>query len=189
MSNIDKEEFNRNLLLTQLYCERQLPDNDMPVAEVLRSFNPEYKGHQFFSFNRFNRWGISKRLAETVWSIDPILENENLYTDLFIKQLIHKQNVIQINGQKTSDNGKILVAEIDCVIRDGASEDESDGFIDCNDCPPIDTWFYLSENRRGRLLYAWIPDQFVKLVDNAIDVNMLSIFLWLEDFMADNRHL
>ncbi|MEO6849086.1 MAG: hypothetical protein ABI203_06105, partial [Mucilaginibacter sp.] len=76
--------------------------------------------------------------------------------------------------------GRILVSEIDCVVRDGISEAASNGFIDINDCPPIDTWFYTITYDRRRNIFAWIPDQFVNLVDEAIDVNCLGCMKWYD---------
>jgi hypothetical protein len=187
---INQEKFDQNLFLTQQYCETQLQNSDSSVAQILRSFNPEYNGRKLFSFDNVRRLSFAKGSTEVVWSIDPLDEkNEFLYSDLFERQIAYKKKVIQLVNPTTTFKGKILVAEIDSVIRDGASEDESDGLIDYNDCPPVDTWFYLSRNNTGRILYAWIPDQFVKLVNDAIEVNMLSIIIWLEDFIAANRHL
>lgn len=187
---INQEEFDQNLFLTQQYCEKQLQNSDFSVAQILRSFNPEYSGRKLFSFDNVRRLSFAKGSTEVVWSIDPLDEkNEFLYSDLFEMQMAHKKEVNPLLNVTTTYNGKILVAEIDSVINDGFSEDESDGLIDYNDCPPVDTWFYLSRNSTGRILYAWIPDQFVKLVNDAIEVNMLSIIIWLEDFLADKRHL
>ncbi|WP_430899745.1 MULTISPECIES: hypothetical protein [unclassified Paraflavitalea] len=75
--------------------------------------------------------------------------------------------------------GEILVAEIDNTICDGASMVESEGFIDVYDCPPIDTWFYLSHNASGgQLLYAWVPKPFVYYVHGAIKVNCVDCLYW-----------
>ncbi|MDB5148580.1 MAG: hypothetical protein JWQ57_2600 [Mucilaginibacter sp.] len=190
MISINQGEFDQNLFLTQLYCEKQLQKGDSSVAQILRSFNPEYNDRKLFSFDSVSRLSFAKGSAEVVWSIDPLEQkNEFLYSDLFEKQMAYKKEINPLLNVTTTYNGKILVAEIDSVINDGFSEDESDGFIDYNDCPPVDTWFYMSRNSTGRVLYSWVPDRFTKLVNDAIDVNMLSIFLWLDDFMAGNRHL
>lgn len=65
---------------------------------------------------------------------------------------------------------------------EGFSESEPVGFIDGNDCPPIDTWFYTINEKSLRILYAWIPSQFVNLVEKGIEVNMLNTFNWIENF-------
>jgi|GEM_PF-6674602 len=61
---------------------------------------------------------------------------------------------------------------------DGASESVSDGFIDINDCPPIDTWFYMFDDGHGRFLYAWIPEKFIGLVNEAIAIACMDSLYW-----------
>lgn len=78
-----------------------------------------------------------------------------------------------------------MMTSIDEVIVDGISEDESGGFIDNNDCTPIDTWFYLDNNGGRRVLFSWIPYQFTKLVNNGIEVNMLATFEWYDKYKTD----
>jgi hypothetical protein len=189
MLTINQDEFNLNLLITKHYCERQQQNTDLPVAEVLRSFNPEYKGKKICGFNRFQWPGNPKIFAEVKWNIDPLESAKGFsYNDLFEKQIAYKKEVIQFFDPDTEFDGKILVAEIDNVICDGASEDESDGFIDYNDCPPVDTWFYMTENSNCRMvLYAWIPEPYIHLVNEAIAVNMLSVIIWLDDYIAEGR--
>jgi hypothetical protein len=66
-------------------------------------------------------------------------------------------------------------------VLDGASEWESEGFFDLYDLPPIDTWVYIAPNREGRKdLYAWVPDKFTQLAQNAIDVNCMDMIRWFE---------
>ncbi|MEO3406565.1 hypothetical protein AAFN85_21805 [Mucilaginibacter sp. CAU 1740] len=190
MLTINQDEFNLNLLITKHYCERQQQNNQLSVAEVLRSFNPEYNGKKLCDFKSVRRLEFAKGSAEVVWNIDPYDEkNDFLYDELFDKQIAHKKEVTRFTDQAAEFKGRVLVAEVDNVIHDGFSEDESDGFIDYNDCPPVDTWFYMARNKHGRVLYAWIPEQYIKLVEEAISVNAFSIIIWLEDFIADGRDL
>jgi hypothetical protein len=172
---IDKEIFDKNLLITQAYCAKQLADNkDMHVAGILRSFNPEINGKPLFSYKGYKDFTVE-------WSDDPILNNESLYDDLFIKQLANKYQLLSEPDVDKTYEGKILVAEIDQVIRDGASEIEADGFIDYHDCPPVDTWFYMIRHNGSRVLFAWIPERFVQLIKKAIEVNMLDTFRWYDN--------
>ena len=172
MLKINKKEFDRNLLLTQTYCEMQLANIDKPITEILRSFNPEYNGKKLFSY----------QYTQVIWSADPW--SGNLYDQLFEDQMLHKKSIIVLSDVNIEFKGRILVAEVDSSVTDGASEAESDGFIDIHDCPPIDTWFYKTQNKTGRIFYAWIPEQFVELTQNAIDVNMLECFTWEEVYVS-----
>lgn len=173
MLKIDKEEFDRNLLLTQIYCEMQLANTDKPVAEILRSFNPEYNGKKVVSFNNGK---------QNIWEVDPLAPG--MYDWLFDGQMVNKKNLVESVYHIRKFNGRVLVAGVDAVIPDGASETESEGFIDANDCPPIDTWFYKTHDKNGLIFYAWIPEQFVKLTQDAHDVNLLECFTWEEDYVS-----
>lgn len=175
MFKIDKKVFDKNLLLTQTYCEMQLANTEKPVAEILRSFNPEYDGKHMFSYE-------FERNKQVVWSADPW--SNNLYDQLFDDQMLHKENAVKSVDRGTQFKGRVLVAEVDTTITDGASETESEGFIDIYDCPPIDTWFYNTQNSTGRVFYAWIPEQFIALTQNAIDVNAIECFTWENDSIS-----
>jgi len=133
MLKIDKEVFERNLLLTQTYCEMQLANTDKSTAEILRSFNPEYGGKPIFSFG--NASYKQYHWSETTWNVDPLSGSQNaLYKELFEKQLIHKLKGVENNFTEQLYQGKIFVAAIDETVIDGASECASDGLIDGNDC-------------------------------------------------------
>jgi len=180
MIKIDNDIFQKNLLLTQAYCELQLNKGDSNPTTALRIFNPVYKGSKLFSCKKGNSFGVGLTTME--WNVDPIY-NGFVYNELFEIQLTHKKDKIDTPISGIEFKGKILVAEIDNVIRDGVSETESEGFIDCNDCPPIDTWFYMMVNENRRVLFAWIPQKFVIFVQNGWEVNMLETFLWYEDWL------
>ena len=180
MIEIDNEIFHKNLLLTQTYCRLQLKNEDADPATALRTVNPKYNGHELFSFKKGNSFGVNLTTIE--WNIDPI-HNGVIYNELYEIQITYKKSIIERPGSGIEFNGRILVAEIDNVIPDGVSEDESEGFIDYNDCPPIDTWFYMTTNKDRRVLFSWIPQKFVALVRKGWEVNMLETFLWYEDWL------
>jgi hypothetical protein len=172
MYNIDKEEFTKNLLLTQVYCESKSRGEN--TASALRSFNPDYNGQPIFSYKFGTCW-------MTVWNIDPLSVNDKyLYDELFEKQLVYKSENVKELNQNIEYKGQILIAEIDMTVVDGASEAQSEGLIDDNDCPPIDTWFYKARTEKGRILFAWIPQQFIDLVDEAIAVNCVDCMKWYD---------
>jgi len=50
------------------------------------------------------------------------------------------------------------------------------GFVDDSDIPPIDTWFYVTK----KYLYCWIPTLFLDKMQDAIDVEILNSYEWLE---------
>jgi hypothetical protein len=190
MLDIDKAIFDENLLLTQAYCEQQLKNTYKNYASILRSFNPIYNDREIFSFKlehgTFNEDVEYCFLAE--WSLDPLLkENNFLYNDLFEKQMNYKKRVIN-TVDPTGHKGKILIATIDYTVLDGASEAVSYGLVDFNDCPPIDTWFYITKDENSRVLFAWIPEPFEKLADRGIDVNPVDCLNWYTKQRLDNTN-
>jgi len=187
MLEIDKAIFDQNLLLTQAYCELQLKKAYKNASSILRSFNPVYDGKELFSFKlrSINTGHDGDHKFSTEWGLDPT-ENVFLYDELFEKQLKHKSEIIEEAAQ-SEYRGKILFAEIGSVICDGVSEFESDGFIDYYDCPPIDTWFYITKNDDRNVLFAWIPEPFTKNVNYGIDANALAILSWYREGRSENN--
>ena len=182
MYDINKEIYNQNLLLTQAYCELQLANADKSPAEMLRSFNPEYDGHNVFSFKQGEYDKNVMSYLEVVWSVDPWMDETKLiYQGLFDQQLANKVRVNKLDNNYANFEGKILVAEVDWTIIDGCSESVSKGLIDIFDCPPIDTWFYLTENENSRLLFCWIPDRFIEIIDIAVAVNATDCLRWIDN--------
>lgn len=180
MSEIDKTIFDENLLLTQAYCELQLKNTYKNYASILRSFNPGYNGKELFSFefSHYSNESTAENWVSTNWTTDP-LEN-NLYAELFEKQLAHKRAIL---GEfvPIEYQGKILIAEIDLTVVDGASEQGSHGLVDFYDCPPIDTWFYKTKNDSSQVLFAWIPEPLVNLANRAIEVNPVDCLYWYNE--------
>ncbi|MDB5115311.1 MAG: hypothetical protein JWQ79_803 [Mucilaginibacter sp.] len=173
---IDKKIFNENLKLTQAYCELQLKEWPAKnAAEILRSINPEFYGEKLFSFNPEDRY------YSTLWQLNPLFTSSDFYNRLFEYQLDYKNQIIQSTSFSPQYKGKILIAGIDETVTDGASAEVSNGFIDIYDCPPIDTWFYISNNKNGRIFFSWIPEKYSNLVDEGIAVNCVECFYWYDN--------
>jgi len=179
MERIDYKVFKENLLLTQAYCQEQLKNTFKNNASILRSINPEYNGHPIFPERR-NHLEISTRTFHGL--------SEYPYDDLYEYQLKFKKDVSKPINSIVNYKGKILVAAIDEVVIDGISEDETEGFVDIKDCPPIDTWFYMGKNTNGRVIFAWIPEKFVPVVDRGREVNMLDCFYWYSEEDTAKNH-
>lgn len=178
---MNRKEFYGNLLLTQIYCEQQLLNHEKNPASILRSINPTYNGKPIFEFDK--QMLANQECDVTQWQFDSFLEKSAI-NNLFEKQLIHKNQIINPIDTNRSFEGAILVAEIDANVADGASEWASNGFIDVFDTPPIDTWFYKTQllgEREERFLFAWVPQQFVPLVQEAIHVNCMDCLHWFDD--------
>jgi hypothetical protein len=183
MLNIDKSEFVSNLRLTQAYCEQQLQAGEISPLVSLRTINPTHGEGRLFNYvpNEYPTFSgrIPNLIAEWTPTADPY--DNTFFAELFEKQLAYKQ--ASVRAQESQLPGKILVVEYNRDIPDGASAVESEGFVDTMDFPPIDTWFYQAYNGDyGWVLFAWVPQQFIKFADEAAAVHFLDIIHWFEDW-------
>ncbi len=185
MLNIDKNIFATNLRLTQQYCDIQKSHTEKNSSSIFRSFNPQIDGDNIFKF-KLSGYGLEENVKFsflTDWSIDPTeRENEYLISDLFEKQLAHKRVNTEKNYTDKIFSGDILVAQVNNTVIDGASAVVSNGLIDDYDCPPIDTWFYQATSTQGKLLFAWIPHDFVELANDAVLVNCVDCINWFKNW-------
>lgn len=179
MLGIDQKIFSKNLLLTQKYCEQQLANTEKNLASILRSINPEVNGQKMFKFSFYKINAEPPYYCfEATWHLD--LFTPNLLEDLFEQQIAIKQ--IKKDNTKNLDlyQGEILAFKVDETLIDGGSFVCSNGFFDYFDCPPIDTWFYLTKEGNSRILLAWIPIQFVKHAQDGIDYNTMDCLEWFK---------
>lgn len=174
MIKINQKVFDENLRLTKAYCELQLSQfPEKSPAEIFRSIDPMYKGLPLFSFKKMDNY------IQADWNTDQLASQcQSVYDELFEIQLKQKKVFFEGNEMNHASDGTILITSIDEVITDGISEMESSGFIDYNDCTPIDTWFYIADDGNNRVLFSWIPAQFIALAEEGINVNMLRTFEW-----------
>nr|WP_067059011.1 hypothetical protein [Mucilaginibacter sp. L294] len=175
MLEIDKEVFDRNLLLTQTYCEMQLANTDKSVAEILRSFNPEYDGKSVVSFSNGK---------QDIWEVDPLAPG--VYDWLFDNQMANKKNLIESVDQTKRVEGSVLVIEIYNTELDGGAAAYSGGLFDPYDLPPIDTWFYSLKSKSTEKLFALIPVKFIELAEEGMAVSLNNCIYWLEDWEIKN---
>ena len=115
----------------------------------------------------------------TTWQLDPI-DTPNLIEDLFEMQIAIKRTQTDKIETLNIYKGDILAFKVDETLVDGASSVSTHGLLDDFNCPPIDTWFYLTKQGNSRVLLAWIPNQFVNYVDDGISVNPENCIDWFK---------
>ncbi|HEX8503807.1 MAG TPA: hypothetical protein VF630_00450 [Hymenobacter sp.] len=182
MEPIDKAVFLSNLRLTQIYCEQQLQHTKKNSASILRSINPVCNGKPVIEFELQTGYlhKDSGFCFIANWTVDPHQDvNGFSYSELFQKQLEIKE-AAKLTNSDAEYNGEILVAEFEDSTADGAPEVESGGLLDIWDCPPIDTWFHQLELNGRKIFFAWIPQPFVKLANNGIEVAPLDNIHWFK---------
>jgi hypothetical protein len=142
---------------------------------IFRNTNPELNGNKLYSFDD----------DYATWTIDDYsFDNYDLLLNLALKQ---RPNSDQIDFSKLDDLGRILSFQTCVTTHDGAPIVESRNFVDEGDVPPIDTWFYLKRNyfhsdyKCEQSLFCWIPKKFEKVVQQAIDVEILDSYRWFDE--------
>ncbi|RSK45770.1 hypothetical protein [Hymenobacter perfusus] len=184
MITIDQAKFLDNLRITQAYCEQQLQQKEKLDWVILRSaINPVCRDEQWFvHMLGHNKAACDEQpipLKEWARKSDPYYHDS--FVELFNLQLDFKTSVSDRLKLDGICQGKILVVEHGENIPDGAADPETNSFFDEWDLPPIDTWFYNDYSpSRGGILFAWIPEKFIRLADVAIEIQFLNILHWFE---------
>lgn len=169
-SNIDRDELYLNLRKTINWTNNIVANIEntsaIDYSRALRTVNPLYNGKPFYSWYS----------ADEPWVVTPNSFDYPAILDQVIKPRTDTALI-----ESVADKGKILVFEIDITTHDGAPIAESNGFVDESDIPPIDTWFFVTK----KYLYCWIPTLFIGKIQDAIDVEILGSYTWLEEAMPD----
>jgi len=153
------------------------PPDRQNHGAIFRQINPVINGQTLHSSD----WGY------TTWNLDVYdLANFEQALRIALKQReveAIKQDFYSADFQKL---GRILYFETQLTTHDGAAIAESNCFVDESDVPPIDTWFYLDRNvRKGARsrnnLFCWIPKQFEAVMQEAISVEIMDSYHWLNE--------
>lgn len=94
-----------------------------------------------------------------------------------LEQALRARQAQDLNIPNAHLLGRVLEFDIDVTTSDGAPTAESMGFVDNQDIPPIDTWFYLTQSH----LYCWIPNICIPIMQSAIDVEILDSYRWIQE--------
>ena len=164
-----------NLNLTKYYCD-SLSSLQKNNAEILRTINLKLNNIELFSFKEMNLYNNGKTII-TDWKTEPISWTSNNIEVLLERQLEFKKKQT-FNKPEYKINGKILITRLEDILYEGFCEDVSNGFIDEYDLPPFDTWFHL--DTQNEKLYSWIPERFIKLINEVIPCSSTDIYEWEE---------
>jgi hypothetical protein len=143
-------------------------------GKVFRQTNPSINGVPLYSFD----------VDYATWNLDDY--NPAVYDQLLDLAIEVRNKEYDLDLSKLDNLGKILSFQTSVTTHDGVPIIESQCFVDESDVPPIDTWFYLkrnyyhSEHRCDQVLFCWIPKPFEGVMQQAIEVEILDSYRWLE---------
>ncbi|MDI1476872.1 hypothetical protein [Polyangium sp. y55x31] len=92
----------------------------------------------------------------------------------------------------SAHEGRLLVYFPDLNLADGAAEVASNGFFDVNNAPPYGSWVAYFEDNDAEassrsILLSWVPDAFVPLADEGVQVNPEGCIVWLDELASPLR--
>jgi hypothetical protein len=162
------DDFYSNLAKTIIFTENIISGiedvSKVNYTTILRHVNPTYEGKPFYTF------------VDTPYGYVADAVSHPFNYNFILGEALGVRNETGLPEGDFKKMGRILKFESEATTYDGAAVAES-GFVDNGDCPPIDTWFYVTK----RYLYCWIPTMFLEQMQNAIEVEPLDSYRWLDE--------
>ena len=174
---LDITEFSSSLTDTKKWCA-SLIDINNPKFCFRTSLLEEYLAKQHGpNFEPMSFWPTPEEIDQTL--------------------SIKKQALKHMQQQDIpKGNGRIVLCFPESSNFNALSSDSSNGYLDEHDIPPWDTWIGQIEISKSEfLLLAWVPDEFVKLVELGIEVECMGMLYWANSkywgkyTTPDNRYL
>ncbi len=158
---------------------------------IFRKTNPIFKGELLYKYG-VQSCEITSLNLKIDFGEDYSSWNNWNYSykdyDLLLEQALKcREAESDIDLSKLDELGRILCFQTCISTHDGAPIVESKNFVDDGDVPPIDTWFYLKRNyfhsdyNCEQSLFCWIPKKFEKVMQQAIDVEILDSYRWFDE--------
>jgi hypothetical protein len=156
--------------------------NELDNSKIFRQINPVINGQSLYHFNSdYTDWSVE-------WNIVyDYCDSSNF--EKALQQAAKQREAVPILSNSFADFqelGRIVYLETQLTTCDEAAAFESHGFIDENDVPPIDTWFYLDKNiqrqyRKVPNLFCWVPKRFELIMEGAMSVEIFDSYHWLDE--------
>lgn len=156
------------------YLSKDFADGEGFYGNVFRKTNPMIDETPLYTIDG----------GYATWNLDE--QNPDLY-DIILEYAIANRPKENVDLSQISQLGRVLSFETSITTNDGAAIVESQCFVDESDVPPIDTWFFLksdyyhSGHRCKKVLFCWIPEKFVPVMNAAITVEMMDSYRWVDE--------
>jgi hypothetical protein len=170
VSNSVSNDFLYNLLQAAEWTAARAEDFDFIhgcYGTVFRSINPLIQGNALYHI----------KSGYTTWQIDDLaIANFQAALDV-VRQQRQPIRTEAIHYKELLATGRVLCFELLATTHDTIAIEESQGFMDESDVPPIDTWFALHD----RTLFCFIPNQFEAIVQAAMRIQIIRCYDWLDE--------
>lgn len=150
-------------------------------GDVFRQFNPVINGQPLLTIDRgYAIWNADDRdIAVFEQALKAAFGERDTYGAV--------ETSLNLVVGNFTELGRILCYELEVTTNVGDAVVESSCFIDENDAPPIDTWFFLGEDFPAKgtsMLFCWIPKQFESKMQAAFaacDNQIFGMYWWLDE--------
>jgi hypothetical protein len=152
------------------------PPDRQNHGEIFRQINPVINGQPLYTCDR----------GSATWNLDDCdLDNFEQALRIAVEQREQEIELLDFNLADFQQLGRILYFATGGTLHDGFAIAESNCFVDESDVPPIDTWFFLDRNSKNPALskdnlFCWIPKRFEPIIQEAINVDYLGSYHWLD---------
>lgn len=100
-----------------------------------------------------------------------------------IDSVIEARRIALLNNASTSsnkNNGRLLLCFPGWSNHNALSQTVSEEYLDEHDIPPWDTWLgSVSTETSDFFILAWVPDEFIDLVQLGIDAECVGMLYWV----------
>jgi hypothetical protein len=187
-------DFRNNLLQVIIWTDQLSQNFDFENGKyglVFRQTNPIHNDVPLYKFGRQSD-EIARLNFDYDFGDDYCSWNNWDYSfdryDFFLKEATKvRAEIDHVDLSELDKLGRILSFQTCVTTHDGAPIVESRNFVDEGDVPPIDTWFYAKRNyyhsnyKCDQSLFCWIPKQFEQVMQQAINVEILDSYRWLDE--------
>jgi len=187
-------DFRNNLLQVITWTDQLSKNFDYENGKyglVFRQTNPIYDIIPLYRFGRqsdeITRLNLDYDFGEDYSSWNNWDYSFDRYDHLLEEAIKLRADIGHIDLSEIDKLGRILSFQTCVTTHDGAPIVESRNFVDEGDIPPIDTWFYAkrdyyhSDYKCDQSLFCWIPKQFEQVMQQAINVELLDSYRWLDE--------
>jgi hypothetical protein len=158
-------------------------DLDMPLKEKYQMAASYIERDS--SINESGAW---IRMDEAFFEYDEEVSDELLAIRRrqVLERMIRERPNISAKLDLQWKPARLLAIKLDRSTRGGETIEETRGFLDINHCPPVNFWVDLVSGHGEQYVVAYIPEEFVGLVESGVLVCIDGVMVWHTDWQTND---
>jgi hypothetical protein len=105
--------------------------------------------------------------------------------DVIFRTLENRETLTQGELDNTGIGGRILRHNFRETTYTCTPKERTDGFFDELDLPPWDLWIAVRNDADDNVLYSWIPQQLINLVNRGVQASAEGNIFWIEGHLGE----